>query len=142
MPATRENRHGNSCMSAMHSTYRTGALAFNNSRWVAPDAHTVALHALVCLLSAAEVDEFDAADVGVGHNNTINARYEGSDAEGARLVLAEEPVLLLVLQACEMFRGRHEVVTACCMLMTLGARFSSPAESCETLKAREVSVSK
>lgn len=140
--AIRELRHGNSCMSAMHSAHCTGTLAFNNSRWIAPDAQTVALHALVCLLSAAKVDKFDAADVGVGHNNTTNAWYESSDAEGGRLVLAEEAVLLLVLQACEVFRGRHEVVTACCMLMTLGARFSSPVENCKTLKAREVSVAK
>lgn len=130
-------------MSTMYSTTRSDVLPPVNARWIAPEAHTVARHALVCLLRTAEVEKIDSADISaVSYNHTINARNEDSNVQGGRPVMTQDTVLLLVLQACEMFTDRHEVVTACCMLMTLGARLASQAESYEKPKAREMSVTK
>ncbi|CAM9265082.1 unnamed protein product, partial [Laminaria digitata] len=91
------------------------------NRWRAPAAHCVALHALVCLLRAVEVDacgqKADTPDTG-------GTASDCSKGLGARGVATEKGVLLLVLKACDVFNAQAQVVTTCCMLMRIGVRYS------------------
>ncbi|CAM9137443.1 unnamed protein product [Ectocarpus sp. 13 AM-2016] len=84
-------------------------------RWLAPAAHEVALHALVCLLRAAEVDL-------CGHSSTnrLPTELERDTVGGGRAVVMEESVLLLLLKACVKFQDHGDVVKICCMLMRVG----------------------
>ncbi len=100
------------------------------TRWLAPTAQDVALHALVCLLRAVEVDvcgrgsntdDLDAA----GRVASINAEREG------QAMVMEEGVLSLVLRACSVFQNQAEVVKACCMLMRVGVQCSLPCGGTE-----------
>lgn len=91
-------------------------------RWLAPAAQDTALHALVCLLRAVEVDvcchrEIDSLDTG---GRVLDIDTVG----GGRAVAMEEGVLLLVLKACAMFQDHEGVVKACCMLMRVGVQCS------------------
>ncbi|CAB1112283.1 unnamed protein product [Ectocarpus sp. CCAP 1310/34] len=83
--------------------------------WLAPAAHEVALHALVCLLRAAEVDL-------CGHSSTnrLQTELDMDTVGGGRAVVMEEGVLLLVLKACARFQDHGDVVKICCMLMRVG----------------------
>lgn len=102
-------------------------------RWQAPAAHCVALHALVCLLRAVEVDacgqKADAPDTG-------EAPSDCRQGLGARGVATEKGVLLLVLKACDVFNAQAQVVTTCCMLMRIGVRYSEQDEGDEQSKVR------
>lgn len=102
-------------------------------RWQAPEAHCVALHALVCLLRAVEVDacgqKADTPDTG-------GTASDCSKGLGARGVATEKGVLLLVLKACDVFNAHAQVVTTCCMLMRIGVRYSEQGEVDEQSKVR------
>lgn len=92
-------------------------------RWLTPAAQDVALHALVCLLRAAEVDvcghmETDTLDAGGGRV------LDSDNADGGRAVLMKDCVLLLILRTCAMFQDHDGVVKACCMLMRVGVQCS------------------
>lgn len=89
-------------------------------RWLRPASQDVALHALVCLLRAAEVDLCGDGDTGSPEPSGTQLHIE--PAGGGRAVVKEEGVLVLILRACKMFQDRGEVVKACCMLMRAGVR--------------------
>lgn len=86
-------------------------------RWLIPAAHDVALHALVCLLRAAEVDI-------IGHSKTDIVWNIDPGVGGGRAVAMERGVLLLVLRVCATFQHHSEVIKACCLLMRIGVQCS------------------
>ncbi|CAM9116501.1 unnamed protein product, partial [Hapterophycus canaliculatus] len=92
------------------------------SRWLEPAPQDVALHALVCLLRATEVDLCGDGDK---DNPEPGSHQLHVDTAGrGREVVKGKGVLLLALQACNMFQDRGEVVKACCMLMRVGVSCS------------------
>ncbi|CBN77147.1 expressed unknown protein [Ectocarpus siliculosus] len=95
-------------------------------RWLAPAAHEVALHTLVCLLRAAEVDL-------CGHNGThrLQTELDVDTVGGGRAVVMEEGVLLLILKACAKFQDHGDVVKICCMLMRVGVMCALHGEGFE-----------
>lgn len=81
-----------------------------------------ALHALVCLLRAAEVDVCVLSEI-----DSLEASGQDLDIDTAgagRAVVMEEGVVLLILRACAMFQYHDGVVKACCMLMRVGVMCS------------------
>ena len=100
-------------------------------RWLAPAAHEVALHALVCLLRAAEVDL-----CGHGSTNRLQTELDMDTVGGGRAVVMEEGVLLLVLNACAKFEDHGDVVKICCMLMRVGVMCALHGEGAEVRMAR------
>lgn len=100
-------------------------------RWLAPAAHEVALHALVCFLRAAEVDL-------CGHSSTtrLQTELDMDSVGGGRAVVMEAGVLLLVLQACAKFQDHGDVVKICCMLMRVGVMCALHGEGVEVRMVR------
>lgn len=111
----------------------------------------VALHALVSLVRAAEVDSCGQLNYYLGNSasnindddtegsqtddNNLPGNEKGtinSDVNGnlsgavrtARAVLAEEGVLVALLRACERFNDDAHVVAASCMLMRVGVTYA------------------
>lgn len=93
------------------------------TRWLAPPAQDVALHALVCLLRAVEIDVCGRGNNAEGLDATGRAASMDAEREG-QTVVTEEGVLSLVLRACSVFENQAEVVKACCMLMRVGVQCS------------------
>ncbi|CAM9102946.1 unnamed protein product [Scytosiphon promiscuus] len=83
---------------------------------------SIALHALVCLLRAAEVDL--CGDGNTGSPEPSAAQLHIDPAGGGRAVMMEQRVLVLVLRACSTFQHQGDAVKACCMLMRAGVRCS------------------
>lgn len=100
-------------------------------RWLAPAAHEVAFHALVCLLRAAEVGL-------CGHSSTnrLQTALDMDTVGGGRAVVMEEGVPLLLLKACAKFQDHGDVVKICCMLMRVGVMCALHGEGFEVRMAR------
>ena len=104
-----------------HKIHRSIVPTFVTRRQT-PTAQDVALHALVCLLRAVEVDVCGRSNTdGLDMVSGVPCIDEGREGQAA---VMEEGVLSLVLRACSVFQNQADVVKACCMLMRVSVQCS------------------